>query len=145
MSIEEVVDVESDGEAAIGVFATEVDDAAGGHLLLSIELFDQFINPVHIVFVCIHILYVEGFKSFYGHIIRLIVVLEIDKVGFLAALKKKVRVECEVGVVFHDSTPFATMAGVQLFLSIPDATRISSSKSNCFRSDFRVCVFKSFR
>ena len=53
MSIEEVVDVESDGEAAIGVFATEVDDAAGGYLLLSIELFDQFINPVHIVFVCI--------------------------------------------------------------------------------------------
>ena len=74
-----------------------VDAAAGGHLLLSIELFDQFFNPVHIVFVCIHILYVEGFNSFYGHIIRLIVVLEIDKVGFLAALKKKVRVECEVG------------------------------------------------
>ena len=49
------MDVESDGEAAIGVFATEVDDAAGGHLLLSIELFDQFFNSVHIVFVCIHI------------------------------------------------------------------------------------------
>lgn len=27
MGVEEVVDVESDGEAAIGVFATEVDDA----------------------------------------------------------------------------------------------------------------------
>ena len=64
MSIEEVVDVESDGEAAIGVFATEVDDAAGGHLLLSIELFDQFFNSVHIVFVCIHILYVEGSERY---------------------------------------------------------------------------------